>query len=113
MTPNQRKQQKLEDAAAAALVAQKAKNKLKAGLQSAKSSERKVDEDRLLKLSQPKPVKQPQPKIDSEKERAEQKVKDLLEKVSKGKTVDIQSYLDRDMPVFNENIKKKISGIIA
>jgi hypothetical protein len=32
-------------------VAQKAKNKLKAGLQSAKSSERKVDEDRLLKLS--------------------------------------------------------------
>jgi len=40
-------------------------------------------------------------------------VKDLLEKVSKGKTVDIQSYLDRDMPVFNENIKKKISGIIA
>jgi len=33
--------------------------------------------------------------------------------VSRGKTVDIQSYLDRDMPAMNEKFKKKISGIIA
>lgn len=115
LTLNERKQKKLEDAAAAALLAQKAKNKLKAGLQksSEKSSDRKLDEDRLARLSQPKPVKQPPPKVDSEKEKAEQKVKELLDKVSRGKTVDIQSYLDRDMPAMNEKFKKKISGIIA
>ena len=65
MTPGQRKQKKLEDTAAAALAVQKAKNKLKAGIskqgEDGKTTGRKVDEERLARLSQPKPVKQAPP----------------------------------------------------
>ena len=33
----------------------------------------------------------------------------MLDKVARGKHVDLESYLDRDMPVLSEKLKKKYS----
>lgn len=67
---------------------------------------RQFDEDRLLTLSTPKSLL-PTPKLKEDKKgvaggkTGDEKAKEMLEKVEKGKAVDLANYLDRDVPAMN------------
>lgn len=112
----QRKQKKIEEATAAALAEQKAKLKDKVNKTTIvhDGKPKKVDEERLLRLSQPKPIKQPptqkEIKEQKEKENGEEKAKQIINGVQRGKAVDFMSYLDRDVPAMSDKVKKKLSG---
>jgi hypothetical protein len=76
-----------------------------------KASRRRIDEDRLAALAQPKPVKAAAAKKeDSERERGDEKAKAMIDGVTRGKNVDFESYLDRDVPVMSDKVKKKLTG---
>lgn len=71
--------------------------------------------DRLAELAQPKPVKtatssHKDSEEDKEKERGEEKAKQMIDKVQRGKQVDLMSYLDRDVPAMNDKVKRKLGG---
>lgn len=111
----QRKQKKLDDAAAA-LAEEKAKlkNKVNKKPKEEEGKPKKVDEERLSRLAQPKPVKQPTTatSVDeqNDKEKGEEKAMKLISGVQRGKAVDFETYLDREVPAMSDKVKKKLSG---
>ncbi len=74
---------------------------------------RQFDEDRLAKLATPKVQSKPESKADtgrgaSGREDGDDKVKEIADKVHRGKPMDFMSYLDKDVPAIDHKIKKKI-----
>ncbi len=75
-----------------------------------KQMKRQFDEDRLAKLATPKTQSKPESKEEQRDKspNADEKIKDLADKVKKGKPMDFMSYLDRDVPPIDNKVKKKL-----
>jgi hypothetical protein len=71
---------------------------------------RQFDEDRLVKLATPKVQSKPGSKEEKRDKspKGEDKVKEIADKVSRGKPMDFMSYLDRDVPAIDNKVKKKL-----
>ena len=73
---------------------------------------RQFDEDRLAKLATPKPTSKPGSKDEkrdkSPNSKGDEKVRDITDRVSRGKAMDFMSYLDRDVPAIDNKLKKKL-----
>jgi len=72
---------------------------------------RQFDEDRLSKLATPKTSSKPDSKNEARGDKGgDEKVKEIADKVSRGKAMDFMSYLDRDVPAIDNKVKKKLAA---